>query len=85
MERKNLKVRYSDFQTKLTFNEWAEKYKVSTKFQETNEVNLDKLCTKYHKDENFVRPHLDEEVFPENGPFMIKLFNILKKNSNALR
>lgn len=80
MEKQKLKVRYSNFQTNLTFNEWAEKYQVSTKFQETNEVNLDKLCTRYGKDGNFVRPHLSEEILPKPEPFIKKLFNLLKKN-----
>jgi len=33
MEKK-LKVKYSTFQTPLSFNEWVEKYKVSSQYQE---------------------------------------------------
>ena len=33
MEKK-LKVKYSTFQTPLSFNEWVERYKVSSQYQE---------------------------------------------------
>jgi len=40
-QEKNLRVKYSNFQTEMTFNEWAQTYQVSTLVPERFE--------KYHK------------------------------------
>jgi hypothetical protein len=50
MEKK-LKVKYSTFQTPLSFNEWVERYKVSSQYQEptkyfTGQLGLS-MNTKY--------------------------------------
>jgi hypothetical protein len=36
---KTLRVKYSNFKTPLTYNEWCERYGISTKWDSTNEQN----------------------------------------------
>ena len=36
---KTLRVRYSTFETPLTYNEWCQRYGISTKWDDSNEQN----------------------------------------------
>lgn len=60
MEKK-LKVKYSTFQTPLSFNEWVEKYKVSSQYQEPTKYFTGYLASTLNKSYEFVPQVRQEE------------------------
>jgi hypothetical protein len=82
-QEKNLKVKYSNFQTNMTFNEWARTYQVSTLVPEQFdrwEVKLDKH-NEYEK-RMMVSSLYDNDVYvPISKRILSSIKQLINKNT----